>query len=347
TRARDAENRDLGRVDDGREGRAADAAEARDRETAALHVRGRKFAGARFLRERAQVARELINVLAVGVAHHRHHEPAGRIGREAQVQVLAHDEVGAVGVELGVEAREFLQRLHAGAHDESERRELDARGLRLVLEAGAQLFQLGDIRHVELRDVRNVHPASQQTRPGNALDARQRLHRRGAELRKVDRRNRGQRRPHRVGATTTAGECALDERLDVIVGDAVLETVSGDPAEIHAELARDPSAFTVASRSPVLTLPPLLAWTFSTTPLAVEGTSMAALSDSRVTSGVSSAMLSPGFTSTSMTATSLKLPRSGTRTSTRPPAAFMSRAALRLSRARAWPDRRRAPRSHG
>ena len=111
--------------------------------------------------------------------------------------------------------------------------------------------------------------------------------------------------------------------------------------------ACDPSAFTVASRSPVLTLPPLLAWTFSTTPLAVEGTSMAALSDSRVTSGVSSAMLSPGFTSTSMTATSLKLPRSGTRTSTRPPAAFMSRADLRLSRARAWPDRRRAPRSPG
>src|ERR1700730_14529174 len=51
---------------------------------------------------------------------------------------------------------------------------------------------------------------------------------------------------------------------------------------------------------------------------------MAALSDSRVTSGVSIAMLSPGFTSTSMTATSLKLPRSGTRTSTRPAAAFMA-----------------------
>src|SRR6202158_1955181 len=48
---------------------------------------------------------------------------------------------------------------------------------------------------------------------------------------------------------------------------------------------------------------------------------MAALSDSRVTSGGSMAMVSPGFTSTSMTATSLKLPKSGTRTSTRPPAA--------------------------
>src|SRR5256885_4835744 len=51
---------------------------------------------------------------------------------------------------------------------------------------------------------------------------------------------------------------------------------------------------------------------------------MAALSDSSVTSGVSTEMLSPGFTKTSITATSLKLPRSGTRTSTRPPAAFMA-----------------------
>src|SRR5579859_5881514 len=61
------------------------------------------------------------------------------------------------------------------------------------------------------------------------------------------------------------------------------------------------------------------------TPLAVEGTSIAALSDSSVTSGVSTSMRSPGFTMTSMTATSLKPPRSGTRTSTTSAAAFMSR----------------------
>src|SRR5215469_7399692 len=60
------------------------------------------------------------------------------------------------------------------------------------------------------------------------------------------------------------------------------------------------------------------------TPAAVEGTSMVALSDSSVRSGASTSMRSPGFTSTSMTATSLKLPMSGTRTSTSPPAAFMA-----------------------
>src|SRR6202035_2677591 len=116
--------------------------------------------------------------------------------------------------------------------------------LRLVLEAGAHLLQIRDVRQVELRDVRNIHPAGVQTRPGNALDTRQRLDRRGAELRKVDHRNRGQRRPRRVGvtpatATTTTSECALHERLDVIVGDAVFETVSWNLSEIHAELARE------------------------------------------------------------------------------------------------------------
>ncbi len=53
---------------------------------------------------------------------------------------------------------------------------------------------------------------------------------------------------------------------------------------------------------------------------------MVAFSDSSVTSGVSVSTRSPGFTSTSMTATSLKPPMSGTRTSMRRTAAFMDRA---------------------
>src|ERR1700678_1847599 len=60
------------------------------------------------------------------------------------------------------------------------------------------------------------------------------------------------------------------------------------------------------------------------TPLAVEGTSMVAFSVSSVTSGASGSMLSPGLTRTSITATSLKLPMSGTRTSTRRTAAFIA-----------------------
>ena len=50
-------------------------------------------------------------------------------------------------------------------------------------------------------------------------------------------------------------------------------------------------------------------------PAAGEGTSIVALSDSSVTSESSAATVSPGFTSTSMTGTSLKSPMSGTLTS--------------------------------
>src|SRR4029077_10038806 len=72
--------------------------------------------------------------------------------------------------------------------------------------------------------------------------AGQRLQRGGAELREVDARNRGQRRPCRVGATsatTTSGERPLDERLDVIVSDPALEALSRNLGEVHAELTRE------------------------------------------------------------------------------------------------------------
>src|SRR5689334_14877651 len=50
---------------------------------------------------------------------------------------------------------------------------------------------------------------------------------------------------------------------------------------------------------------------------------MVAFSVSSVTSGASGSIVSPGLTRTSITATSLKLPMSGTRTSTSPAAAFI------------------------
>src|SRR5580693_1204402 len=90
--------------------------------------------------------------------------------------------------------------------------------------------------------------------------------------------------------------------------------------------ARAAGLRTVAMRSPVFTLPPLPMCTFSMTPSAVDGTSILAFSDSSVTSGVSTWTLSPGLTRMSITATSLKLPMSGTRTSVSPAASFMGRA---------------------
>src|SRR6266699_1456346 len=138
----------------------------------------------------------------------------------------------------------------------------------------------------------------------------------------------GARSLRSVVATAAAGAAPASGAL-ARSGAAAGETprgVGGGAAALReggAVAGAEPLARTVAMRSPVLTLPPLLVWSFSTTPTAVEGTSMVALSDSSVTRGESMTTVSPGFTRTSMTATSLKFPMSGTRTSTRLRTAFM------------------------
>ena len=55
-----------------------------------------------------QLLREVEHALAVGVAHHRHHQAAGRVDGDADVEVLLDDEVLARLVERGVELRELL-----------------------------------------------------------------------------------------------------------------------------------------------------------------------------------------------------------------------------------------------
>jgi hypothetical protein len=91
---------------------------------------------------------------------------------------------------------------------------------------------------------------------------------------------------------------------------------AGAAAGAAAAVAANP--LTVTTSAPGPTLPPFDTCTFSTTPLAVDGTSIVALSVSSVASGVSKSTVSPGFTMTSMTDTESKLPMSGTRTSTGP-----------------------------
>ena len=76
------------------------------------------------------------------------------------------------------------------------------------------------------------------------------------------------------------------------------------------------AASSVSTRSPAATLSPFLIATDNTVPARGAGTSIVALSVSSVTSGSSAAILSPGFTCTSMTSTAGKSPSSGIRTST-------------------------------
>ena len=79
--------------------------------------------------------------------------------------------------------------------------------------------------------------------------------------------------------------------------------------------AAAPSASTRAMMAPIDTLSPTFVRTSATSPATGDGTSIVALSDSRVISDWSTLTMSPGFTSTSMTGTSLKSPISGTLTS--------------------------------
>ena len=82
-----------------------------------------------------------------------------------------------------------------------------------------------------------------------------------------------------------------------------------------AAAAAAPSPASSSSSTPSETLSPSLTLISSTLPAAGEGTSIVALSDSSSTSGSSTATVSPGFTITLMTGTSLKSPMSGTFTS--------------------------------
>src|SRR5262245_8610152 len=143
-RAAHAEDCDLGRVDDRREVRAADAAEARDRERAALHVARLELTVARELGEVRKLVRDVEHALAVGVAHDRHDQAARRVDRHADVVVLLDDHVLARLVERGVELRELPQRGDAGLDHEGEHRQLETLllgldGLRL-----AERLEVGD-----------------------------------------------------------------------------------------------------------------------------------------------------------------------------------------------------------
>ncbi|OQC01823.1 MAG: hypothetical protein BWX79_02873 [Alphaproteobacteria bacterium ADurb.Bin100] len=83
-----------------------------------------------------------------------------------------------------------------------------------------------------------------------------------------------------------------------------------------AGAAAAPAASSTSTTEPSLTLSPNLTRSSFTTPAVLDGISIEALSDSTVIRLCSAATVSPGLTSSSMTATSSKSPMSGTFTST-------------------------------
>src|SRR5205085_5172754 len=131
------------------------------------------------------------------------------------------------------ELRESFQRRDARLDHEGEHRQLEALllglgGLRLT-----ERLEVGDVRVVALRDVRNRDPVAMEIWARQLLDARERLHLNRPELREVDVRPRRQiegqcaAAPFRGGGgprSRTAGERAFDEGLHVAMQDAALRT---------------------------------------------------------------------------------------------------------------------------
>jgi hypothetical protein len=85
---------------------------------------GLELALARLLGQIAGFLGHLEHALAVGVLDHRHHQAVGRVGGEADVEILLQHQVVAVerGVELGI----LLHRLDAGLDQEGEHGQLGA-----------------------------------------------------------------------------------------------------------------------------------------------------------------------------------------------------------------------------
>jgi hypothetical protein len=127
--------------------------------------------------------------------------------------------------------------------------------------------------------------------------------------------------PTVVAVDALASATALDDPEtgpDGAAGEAAAGTAFAVPDETEeapaaSALADDaePSTSSDSTTEPSPTLSPSLTFKAFTTPAWLEGISMEALSDSTVMRLCSTLMVSPGLTSTSITATSLKSPMSG------------------------------------
>ncbi|ENN89592.1 hypothetical protein RHSP_59795 [Rhizobium freirei PRF 81] len=119
-----AENARLRRIQNRRgHQRTVDAA-VRDGEGAALHVGHRKLTVAGCLAEAADFLLDLGDRHLVGIAHDRNDQALVRADGNADVAVVLVDDVGAV--DLGVNGRQFLQRVRDGLGEEAHEAELHA-----------------------------------------------------------------------------------------------------------------------------------------------------------------------------------------------------------------------------
>ena len=141
-----AENAGLRRIQDrGRHQRAVNAA-VRNGEASASHVIRGYLAVAGAVAEIGDLRFNLGKVHATGIADDRHDKALRRADGDADIVIVLVNDVGAV--DLGVDGREFLQRLDRGKNEHAhETKPGSVGGLEFLAVVGAHLHHR---RHVDL-----------------------------------------------------------------------------------------------------------------------------------------------------------------------------------------------------
>jgi hypothetical protein len=231
--ARHPEDRDLRRVNDGREVGAADTTEVRNGEGASIHFVGSDLLAACTLGGRVQLDGQLGDVLLVHGADHGHEKPALGIDRDADVIVALVDDFLRLHIDARVELGKHFER---GSHDfqkDRRQRELGPRLFHLFAVLLANHLDLGDVDLVVLSDVGNGRPRLGHGARGNLSHLRHRLATHRPPLAVFcDRGGCGF-----VCRGASAGHQRSRVRFDVVLENAASGARSVHLADIHAKLA--------------------------------------------------------------------------------------------------------------
>ncbi|ABV14341.1 hypothetical protein CKO_03257 [Citrobacter koseri ATCC BAA-895] len=241
---RNAEDSHFRRVHNRREVGGAQAADAGDSEATALHFASGQLTITRFLRDGRQFTGQLSNALLVHIFEHRNNQTVRRVDRDTNVDVLLQRQALTVFRQRAVEARHLFQSSGNGFHDEDHWREFHVQltffSFRILLLT--ERFQIGDIRFVEVRNVRDHHPVTAQVSTRDFLDAAQFNFFHFTKLAEVHFRPRQKTWQRTAGCARWRGFSALDSvfhvSLNVFAQDTTFTASTLHFRQVNAELAR-------------------------------------------------------------------------------------------------------------
>src|SRR5205814_3081355 len=189
-RARDAEDRHLGVVDDRDRAGPAEGPDVGDGEGPAAEVLERGLAVAHALREGGERALERGQRLRVDGPDHGNDQAALGGHGDAEVAVGLHDQLARGGVEARVELGVVPERERRRLEEEAGQREGEAALARRLDVAPNDGVELGDVGAIEVRHVRDERRGQRHALGDRAAEVRERLALDRSPLREVRERGR-------------------------------------------------------------------------------------------------------------------------------------------------------------